>query len=542
MLKERVAYLAGILCLFSVVNKSLAQTSYTAYSNIEVHTLRNVGTEEDEETARSQKGWNINFLSQPKFGLKSVQSGNKAIFVSQTQCEIYDFEAKEWAVKSLGKARRHIVPAATETAAYLAGGCTGPVEKPAFTSRVDIYYNATNSWKSTKLSEPRAVGAAATVGNLLVFAGGIGENGYTNTVDVYEVAANAHKVYRLSQPRTNMSVAVCGNKVLFIGGVTANGLTSNVIDILDVATGKLQAAEMPVARKDMSVAVANGIVLVAGGTDNNDNAMGTADIYNVATGEWQQMAISEARTGITTAVAGSKIYLAGGILDKAGHLSAAVDIYDAVSGQWSVQQLPATRAGMAVGQTMHKVLFAGGHETEEGLSTDRIEVLDIKTGEWETDHLFKPRMGMACVSYNNQIVFAGGTATSYPFPEYKEASGVVDIYTDPTVTLVSQPSGTELPCVHNNGKTYVYLDLSHYRNCAVTVTVLDAQRHEIFSTPVLPVAYQLQEVDVTALPSGAYQLLAEAPGYAPLLRRFTIKETIKHDDIAVPAYAAITLK
>ncbi len=528
MLKERVAYLAFFLYLFGAVNKSLAQSSYPAYSSIEVHTLRDISAG-DKAREEKSSNWNIGFLSQPKLGLKSAQSGNKALFASQTQCEIYDFDNQKWQVKPLSKPRRGISIVSSGNITYLAGGCTGPVDNPRFTSKIDIYNSIDDKWNTGKLSQPRVAGACVATQGKIIFAGGISEKGLSDIVDIFDVQNHTHQVVRLSAAKTDIEIATAGNKVLFAGGVTADHKVSTTVDMLDLSTGKWTTGKLSAGRKDMAVATAGNFILFAGGQNENGSCSNVVDIYNTVTGAWQAARLNEAKKGITAATAGGNIYFAGGITGNST-LSNEVDIYNTITGTWGMHRFDVPRLGMAVGVTPHKLLFAGGAEHEEDIATDRIEILDIETGEWSVEHLYQPRTGLASASYNGKIIFAGGTMSSYPFPEYKKASGVVDIYTDPSVTLVSTPAAGELPCLHSDEKTVVYLDLRRYRNCVVDVTVLDAARNVLFSAPVAPSKYQLQEIDVTAIPAGNYQLVAEAPGYHPVMRSFTIQGADKEQD------------
>ena len=75
------AYFA-LACLFFAVNNSLAQ-----FGADELYNGQNKRHVEIFPAGNQPKaGWDIQFLSQPKYSLQKLQAASKAIFTSQTQC------------------------------------------------------------------------------------------------------------------------------------------------------------------------------------------------------------------------------------------------------------------------------------------------------------------------------------------------------------------------------------------------------------------------------------------------------------------------
>jgi hypothetical protein len=90
-------------------------------------------------------------------------------------------------------------------------------------------------WSSATLSEGRQVGAVATVGSKVLFAGGVNSIGPSAVVDVYDDATGQWTSASLSQRRLFMAVATVGNRSLFAGGMDY-GTGSNAVDIYTAAT------------------------------------------------------------------------------------------------------------------------------------------------------------------------------------------------------------------------------------------------------------------------------------------------------------------
>ena len=79
---------------------------------------------------------------------------------------------------------------------FFAGGVTGT---GTYTTRVDVYDAATNSWSTMELSTARAEMVGAAAGNKVLFAGGVeGFFGYSNRVDIYDASTNTWSVASLA--------------------------------------------------------------------------------------------------------------------------------------------------------------------------------------------------------------------------------------------------------------------------------------------------------------------------------------------------------
>lgn len=331
--------------------------------------------------------------------------------------------------------RTNVKAATANNISYFGGGGFIGVYSYNFFNNVDIYNSNTNTWSVKTLSAARIVGASASVGNKVLFAGGRQILNYSNRVDLFDVTTGIRSTYNLSQARTNMATAVVGNKVLFAGGETgniSNGVytVSNKVDIYDNSTGTWSSALLSSKRDNITAAVVGNKVLFAGGIGVNGVYSNKVDIYDASTNTWSTLTMSEPKYSIAAATAGNKVYLAGGTTSNSGSLTNRVDIYDALTNSFSYVTLSSPQMAMTVAQTPNRIMFAGGNVTWGNVGTNIVEVLNLNTNTWTTEYLSRPRFGLAAASYGNKAMFAGGAEVLSSYALYSIISKRVDIWTD----------------------------------------------------------------------------------------------------------------
>ena len=217
----------------------------------------------------------------------------------------------------LPESRYGITVATVGNKIFIAGGFTSYTAggNPAnFSSRVDVYDIISGQWTITQLSEPRAVGAVAVLGNKIFFAGGYNDYSLRATVDIYDLSTNSWSITQLSQARWGIAGGVIDNKVFFDGGF---------------------------------------IWVSLGGGYYNPQLLGTVDVYDAASNSWSTASLSAPRYNIFPATTVEhKIFFAGGncdlLMDCASN---RIDIYDAATNTWSYEDY--------IPQTSWWVLFSG---------------------------------------------------------------------------------------------------------------------------------------------------------------------------------------
>jgi hypothetical protein len=101
-----------------------------------------------------------------------------------------------------------------------------------------------------QFSRPRFALAATSIGNLVLFGGGLSFNGYSNLIDMYNVSSNTWTTATLSQARFYLaSTSVANRFALFAGGDTGSGVYSNVVDIFDYLSGQWSTSTLSQPRR-----------------------------------------------------------------------------------------------------------------------------------------------------------------------------------------------------------------------------------------------------------------------------------------------------
>ena len=110
-----------------------------------------------------------------------------------------------------------------------------------------MYNSTSDSWSIWNLGTAREVGAAAGIGNKVVFAGGTGRTDIAgpvkmyNKVDIFDITTGARLSGKISKARTNIAAGAAGNKIVFAGRLVLEWIIQhrvpNKADIYDVTTG-----------------------------------------------------------------------------------------------------------------------------------------------------------------------------------------------------------------------------------------------------------------------------------------------------------------
>lgn len=350
--------------------------------------------------------------------------GTKTMFVNYGSWELYDVNTFNSTTGLISLGRNAIRVASVNNIAYFGGGQYGSFADPVYTKNVDIYNFNTNTWTLNKLSKAREVGAAASIGNKILFAGGRDAINMYNTVDIFNANTGVRTTAKLSKARTDIAVAVNGSKVVFAGGwffdFSFNRPASNAVDIYDAATGTWSQATLSQKRQGISVASVGNKIVFGGGVPNSGGT-NAVDIYDVSTNTWSTAALSAQRNGMTVNVVGNKAYFASGV-----GASNKVDVYDATTNTWSVLTMPLNLVSAAGAVINGQLFYAGGYDPVTYAVSNAVQVYDIATNSWTVGTISQPRAGSNVVTIGNVALFAGGfTKVTYP----ATGSTRIDIYT-----------------------------------------------------------------------------------------------------------------
>ncbi|MBL0100425.1 MAG: hypothetical protein IPP49_10615 [Saprospiraceae bacterium] len=292
---------------------------------------------------------------------------------------------------------------------YFAGGIVGDF----FTTKVHVYNLNTKSWSALSLSRARALPAAVSILDNVIFAGGY-EIVTSDIVDIFDVNTNIRKTVKLSEPRFSIAAVAYGSRVLFAGGANIDNLTTTKkVDIYHLDTDTWSADSLSQARAGMAFVVAGDKAFFAGGYDF-EKVSDRVDIYNFNTGKWDTARLSLPRCFASAAYVGSKVVIAGGVI-ASDTTTDRVDIYDTVTDTWTVSALSEPK-GFIDNATAacNKAYFVGGcnlsFQTNMEYEPHRsVDIYDPNTGTWEVQYLKDVVLNNAVTSNGSLVFSAGGT-------------------------------------------------------------------------------------------------------------------------------------
>ena len=320
---------------------------------------------------------------------------------------------------------RHTTDALSRSTPDVAGAAAGTTIAFAAVGWVDLYDIATDTWSVHDLGQHREHVSAASVGNLILVAGGyLGGGVHSDQVDIYNVDTKQWRTATLSTGRSRMATATVGTKVFFAGGWDGWGSNSRVVDVYDAATDRWSGLMLRTTSGGSAAAALGSRVFI---TDSD--YVGDIDIYDVETETWDTASLSTTRTHPACVAIGDKVLFAGGYKWPGGPRAGSdvVDMYDATTDTWSTASLTVGRWNMAATVLGPFALFGGG-AVDRGqaptLCSRRLDVYDSRTGQWAVGPpLDVARCGLGAASAGGYALFAGGDR------EYGSSSyDVVDVY------------------------------------------------------------------------------------------------------------------
>src|SRR5687767_13582652 len=103
--------------------------------------------------------------------------------------------------------------------ALYAGGYKAQKVGLEYFNQIDVFNAETEEWKLFNLSQPKsAVCAVSSLARFALFAGGSNEVGFVKDVDILDTKYNKWKTAKLSEARDQISCASLGELVVFAGG------------------------------------------------------------------------------------------------------------------------------------------------------------------------------------------------------------------------------------------------------------------------------------------------------------------------------------
>ena len=187
--------------------------------------------------------WSVEHLSVSRWGVAGASTGDTVVFAGgdewngpwQDRVDILDETTGIWSTSTLSG--RASVPAATSVGdKILVGGGYGD---GGFRTEVDILDTDSGEWETTHLSQGRDLFSATSIGPYALFGSGWyrvidDEYAVSDVVDIYNVSTQQWHTEQLSVGRYDATAVTVGNKVLFAGGINVERERLDVVDIFTI--------------------------------------------------------------------------------------------------------------------------------------------------------------------------------------------------------------------------------------------------------------------------------------------------------------------
>jgi hypothetical protein len=302
----------------------------------------------------------VGTFQQPVVDAASVVCNNKFYFAAGPYMDIFDPASNITTRKNLSISREHMSAASAGDKVFFAGGYIYPssTSTPGTTiARVDIYNTTTNAWSTAELSIARFSISTCTIGNKVLFAGGMSDV-YTSTsrVDIYDLSTDTWSQKELSQPGRFVS-AIVNNKVWFVTP------SSNQIDVYDPITNSWSISLLSSPVYNNAAITLNNKVYFTGSQ--------TVRIYDILSQSWSSITLNESKFNIRAAVSNNKIAFIGGM--KSWNVySSVIEIYDPANNSWDIQYMGSDLYYAAFVSYNNYIYSAGGVINQENTNLNSI--------------------------------------------------------------------------------------------------------------------------------------------------------------------------
>jgi hypothetical protein len=402
------------------------------------------------------------------------------------------FGAGYWTTSSLSLPRCLLIATSLpeHNLSFFAGGQDVFLNTYTPLAVVDIYNASSNTWTNSSLSYAGWSGAATTVADLALFAGGTNNaSGLLDTavVDIYNASSNNWTTASLSKARAGLAATSVGSLALFAGGW--NGAQSPVVDIYNVSSNNWTTASLSLPRQWLAATSVGGLALFAGGYYAPSASSDYVDIYIASSNNWTTASLSQPRFGLAATTVADLALFAGGTNNASGlSYSAVVDIYNASSNNWTTASLSQPRAWLAATTVSDLALFAGG--IIANTPSDVVDIYNATSNSWTTASLSEARGWLAATALKDRAIIAGGCGAT-------TESSVVDMYDD--FAFVYCTNGSQNPSTQCNGNTVSFnqnqptfqLQSTVTQNISVETTLFNVQSSSGTSLD-LPLVWQSQ--------------------------------------------------
>ena len=290
---------------------------------------------------------------------------------------------------------------------------------------------------ATPLSEARMDLAAASVGDHVLFAGGILSGALSLedrsvAVDAYNTSLTRSTPTPLSEERSLLAATSVGGYALFAGGGKVGGYESAVVDAYNTnLTRSTPKLPLIVGRRNLAAASVGSYALFAGGSRYGIGPSNVVDAYDEALTRSTPIVLTTARYSFVGATSGGYALFAGG----GGSSGMAVDAYDvSLTRTTAPAALSFVRENLAAVSVRGYTLFGGGSRgvgADGSYMNETVDAYDFDLTKRSVANLNTARAHLAAAAVGDYALFGGGASRVYHSGDgywISTASDVVDVY------------------------------------------------------------------------------------------------------------------
>lgn len=263
--------------------------------------------------------WSSKFFEDGATDVLTVSCGRYAIIGARSINQVWVFDSTDQSWRTINLTERYYLGICNgDLAVFASQYALGDVVKV-----VNVTSEEITPYTRSYMDASQGI---ASAGKFVLIAGGTSTigNAYSDRVDIFDTETQTWSVGQLSQKRRVISSASVGNYVIFAGGIE-NGNGSDRIDVFDTATMTWTTASLAYGGFRFTTVVAEPYVLIGGAYQTNNAAV---TVFNSTDQTWFTVALSSARYRIGAAAVGNVALFAGGYSDSQSQVFNTADIFD----------------------------------------------------------------------------------------------------------------------------------------------------------------------------------------------------------------------
>lgn len=317
--------------------------------------------------------------------------------------------------------------------AMFGGGMTS---KTSANNTIYRYNKSLTRSSGGSLSAKKGYLAATSVGNYALFAGGASAHEYAssysryNTVDAVNTSGTVKTADALDQSGFGIAAATVGNLALFAGGGKEGSVTTSVSGYNQSFTKHDYIADLTESKYFHAATTVGNYAIFGGGasTSSASAVRNSVDAYDSSGTKTQMTALSSKRYELAATNVGNYALFAGGT--NMSSCQTTIDVYNSSLTKMGNLNLSTGVHNLAATKLQNYAIFSGGHsqhESQSGATNNITDAFDESLTLHKPDGLSTPRAWLSAATIGSYALFAGGV--SFVGSSTGTAYSTVDVYT-----------------------------------------------------------------------------------------------------------------